>query len=245
MKVAELISECLIRLGVRHAFGVGGANIEDLFLAIQRRRPQLRAILCKHEHAAGTAADAYARLTGGLGVVLVTSGGGAMNLVHAVAEARASRVPLLALVGEPPSDQQGRGAFQDTGGRGGAVDALAVFGALTPDCVRLREPRELLPWIERITSGSIAEWTGPHVLLLAKDIQRAEIAPPSGLLERPEPSLPTARASASELDGDGGARRSPGGGRRRGGGGSTRRSFRTRTAGRAPRCPSRGRTGRA
>src|SRR6188768_2583406 len=108
MNIAELLSECLIRLGVRHAFGVGGANIEDLFLAIQRRRPRLRAVLCKHEHAAGTAADAYARLTGGLGVVLVTSGGGAMNLVHAVAEAKASRVPLVALVGEPPTDQRGR-----------------------------------------------------------------------------------------------------------------------------------------
>jgi acetolactate synthase-1/2/3 large subunit len=200
MNVAELISESLIRLGVRHAFGVGGANIEDLFLAIQRRRPQLRAILCKHEHAAGTAADAYARLTGGLGVALVTSGGGAMNLVHAVAEARASRVPLLALVGEPPSDQQGRGAFQDTSGRGGAVDALAVFGALTGECVRIRDPRELLPWLERVTSGPIGEWTGPRVLLLAKDVQRAEIAPPSGLLERLQPVPPTAPASAAELE---------------------------------------------
>jgi acetolactate synthase-1/2/3 large subunit len=200
MKVAELISECLIRLGVRHTFGVGGANIEDLFLAIQRRRPQLRAILCKHEHAAGTAADAYARLSGGLGVVLVTSGGGAMNLVHSVAEARASRVPLLALVGEPPREQQGRGAFQDTSGRNGAVDAAAVFAALTSDCVRIQEPSELLPWIERISSVAPADWTGPRVLLLAKDVQRAELAPPSGWWQRIAPAPAAAGAEAAELE---------------------------------------------
>jgi acetolactate synthase-1/2/3 large subunit len=200
MNVAELIAECLIRLGVRHTFGVGGANIEDVFLAIQRRRPQLRAILCKHEHAAGTAADAYARLSGGLGVVLVTSGGGAMNLVHSVAEARASRVPLLALVGEPPSEQQGRGAFQDTSGRNGAVDAAAVFGALTPDCVRLREPRELFTWLERISSVPPAEWTGPRVLLLAKDVQRAELTPPVDWWQRIEPPRAAAGARDTELE---------------------------------------------
>ncbi|MEO8181477.1 MAG: thiamine pyrophosphate-binding protein [Deltaproteobacteria bacterium] len=175
MNAADLIAEFLLHLGVRHAFGVGGANIEDLFAAVQRRRPRLTAVLCKHEHAAGTAADAYARLSGGLGVVLVTSGGGAMNLVHALAEARASRVPLLALVGEPPIGQQGRGAFQDTSGQGGSIDAGAVFHALTADCVRIHEPRELLAWFERVASLPVSEWTGPRVLLLAKDIQRAEI----------------------------------------------------------------------
>jgi len=184
VNAADLIAEFLLRLGVRHAFGVGGANIEDLFAAVQRRRPRLTAVLCKHEHAAGTAADAYARLSGGLGVVLVTSGGGAMNLVHALAEARASRVPLLALVGEPPIAQQGHGAFQDTSGQGGSIDAYSIFHALTPDCIRIREPRELLAWLAHVGSIPIADWTGPRVLLLAKDIQRAEIVPPPCFFER-------------------------------------------------------------
>ena len=90
MRVADHIAARLQRAGVRHVFGVGGANIEDLFAAIQRRQPELRVLLTKHEHGAGTAADAYARIGGGLGVVLATSGGGAMNLVHALAEARGS-----------------------------------------------------------------------------------------------------------------------------------------------------------
>src|SRR5437868_6972935 len=101
MNVSDFIATRLVALGIKHVFGVGGANIEDMFAAVQRRRPQIRMVLGKHEHAVGTAADAYARLTGGLGVVFVTSGGGAMNLLHTVAEARASAVSLLAIVGEP------------------------------------------------------------------------------------------------------------------------------------------------
>lgn len=184
MTVTELLAEALVRLGVRHVFGVGGANIEDLFLAVQRRRPALNAIACKHEHGAGTAADVYARLSGGLGVAMVTSGGGAMNLVHALAEGAASRVRWLALVGEPPRDQQGCGAFQDTSGRGGSVDALAVYRAVTPDCTRLREPADLLPWLEHLLSAPATELPKPIVLLLAKDLQRAQVVVPDGFWER-------------------------------------------------------------
>jgi len=79
MIAADYIAERLVAVGARHVFGVGGANIEDLFAAVQRRRPRIQAVLSKHEHAAGTAADAYARIGRGLGVVMVTSGGGAMN----------------------------------------------------------------------------------------------------------------------------------------------------------------------
>jgi len=83
MKISDFIADRLLELGVRHVFGVGGANIEDMFAAVQRRRPLIRMVLSKHEHAAGTAADAHPRVTGNLGVVFATSGGGAMNLVHA------------------------------------------------------------------------------------------------------------------------------------------------------------------
>lgn len=132
MLVSDFIVAHLMQLGVRHVFGVGGANIEDMFAAVQRRRPAVRAVLCKHEHGAGTAAEAYGRLSG-LAAVMVTSGGGAMNLVHALAEARASETPVLAIVGEPPSALQGKGAFQDTSGKAGAVDAQAVFDG----CLRI------------------------------------------------------------------------------------------------------------
>lgn len=188
--VADHLAESIASFGVRDAFGVGGANIEDLFAAVQRQRPRLRAVLAKHEHAAGTAADAYARLTGGLGVVMTTSGGGAMNVVHALAEARASRVPLLALIGEPPRDLQGQGAFQDTSGRGGAVDAAEVFRAVSVFCARPATPDELPAALAAAREAALGPLPGPAVLLVAKDLQRAEappVRPPAPLAPAPRP----------------------------------------------------------
>ncbi|HVU02523.1 MAG TPA: thiamine pyrophosphate-binding protein [Polyangiaceae bacterium] len=174
MLVRDVLVEQFVRLGVRHVFGVGGANIEDLFSAVQARRPEIRAVLCKHEHAAGTAADAYARLRG-FGVVMATSGGGAMNLVHSLAEARASHVPVLAIVGEPPTELQGRGAFQDTSGKGNTLDARLVFQAATGRAVRLGHPGDLPAALDSLLDGILGASAGPGVLLVAKDFQRAEV----------------------------------------------------------------------
>jgi acetolactate synthase-1/2/3 large subunit len=175
-RVADEIAAQLERAGVRHVFGVGGANIEDVFAAVQRRQPELRVLLTKHEHGAGTAADAYARIGGGLGVVLATSGGGAMNLVHALAEARASGVPVLALVGEPPLELQGRGAFQDTSGKGGAIDALAVFRAVSLWCERASSAEGVPEQLDRAIEAALGR-RGPAVLLLEKNVQCARLSP--------------------------------------------------------------------
>jgi acetolactate synthase-1/2/3 large subunit len=177
MTVADAIADYLVRLRIRHVFGVGGANIEDMFAAVQRRRPRIQVVLGKHEHSAGTAADGYARIGGGLGVVMTTSGGGAMNLVHALAEARASRVPLLAIVGEPPTEHQGRGAFQDTSGKSGAVDAAAVFRAVAPFVARLEMARDIPAVLEQALATAVAPQPGPAVILISKDLQRAEVDP--------------------------------------------------------------------
>jgi len=195
-RIADHIAARLERAGVRHVFGVGGANIEDLFAAIQRRQPALRVILTKHEFGAGTAADAYARIGGGLGVVLATSGGGAMNLVHALAEARASGAAVLALVGEPPLELQGRGAFQDTSGKNGAIDALAVFRAVSVWCERAAGAESVPAQLDRAIEAALGR-RGPAVLLLEKNVQGAELgaAAPEPLVER---AAPDDAAGASE-----------------------------------------------
>jgi acetolactate synthase-1/2/3 large subunit len=175
--VADRIAAWLVRRGVRHVFGVGGANIEDVFVAVQAARPQIHAVLGKHEHAAGTAADAYARIGRGLGVVLATSGGAAMNLVSALAESRASDVPVLAIVGEPPTALQGVGAFQDTSGRSGTVDASAVFCAVSRWCERVVDPAQIVAQLDRAWVAALAR-RGPAVLLIAKDVQQAQCTAP-------------------------------------------------------------------
>lgn len=159
----------LAAIGVDHVFGVDGANIEDLYDAAHFH-PSLCAILAKHEFSAAAMADGYSRSGCGLGVVAATSGGGALNLVAGLGEALASRVPVLALVGQSATALDGRGAFQDTSGRNGSLDAEAVFSAVSLSCQRVLAPAEIASALPRAIAA--ARTGGPAVLLLPKDIQQ-------------------------------------------------------------------------
>ena len=96
--VADIIIEHVRALGVSTIFGVHGANVEHLFDAAVRAAG-ITPVVAKHEFAAGAMADGTARISGGYGTVLTTSGGGALNVLPALAEAYDSRVPVLAVIG--------------------------------------------------------------------------------------------------------------------------------------------------
>lgn len=158
-----------------HLFGVGGANIEDIYDAVHRTCTSLTGIVAKHEFGAATMADGYARSTGRLGVVAATSGGGAMNLLAALAESFDSRTPLLALVGQPPLPLEGRGAFQDTSGGPGRLDAHRIFAAVSVHCAKVTRAEDI--HVELDHAIAAARTGGPAVLLLPKDIQAAPLPP--------------------------------------------------------------------
>ncbi|MFD8306767.1 thiamine pyrophosphate-binding protein [Streptomyces sp. NPDC059690] len=185
----------LARAGVTHVFGVGGANIEDLYDAVHRAG-SIRGVVAKHEFSAVTMADGYARTTRRLGVVAATSGGGAMNLLPGLAEAYASRVPVLALVGQPPTGQEGHGAFQDTSGRAGSFDAREVFAPVSRFCARVDDADSLTELLPRAMAAAQADPAGPAVLLLPKDVQQAQVQLPSRSVARMPGVLPTAAAVA-------------------------------------------------
>ena len=172
-RVVDHIVGHLAALGVDHVFGVDGANIEDLYDAAHFE-PEITAVLAKHEFSAATMADGYSRSGAGLGVVAATSGGGALNLVAGLGESFASRVPVLALVGQPATTMDGRGSFQDTSGRNGSLDAQALFSAVSVSCERLLAPADIVSALPRAVAA--ARTGGPAVLLLPKDIQQAHIA---------------------------------------------------------------------
>ncbi|OCF86733.1 thiamine pyrophosphate-binding protein [Nocardia brasiliensis] len=171
--VADRIIE-LIAAHTDHVFGVGGANIEDVYDALHRSAAPLTGVVAKHEFGAATMADGYARTTNRLGVVVATSGGGALNLVAALGESFDSRIPVLALVGQPPRSLEGHGAFQDTGGGHGRIDAERLFGAVARICLRLDRAEGVTEVVARAIEA--AQAGGPAVLLLPKDIQ-AQQAP--------------------------------------------------------------------
>ncbi len=109
---AEILCECLIKEGVEVIFGFPGGVLLPLYDTIPRY-PQLRHILVRHEQGAAHAADAYARVTGKLGVCLATSGPGATNLVTGIANAYLDSVPVLAITGQVPTHFIGKDAFQE------------------------------------------------------------------------------------------------------------------------------------
>jgi acetolactate synthase I/II/III large subunit len=201
---SQYLAYSLKRVGVRHAFGVSGANIEDLYDAMHHTGHP-RCILAKHEFSAASMADGYARVGAPVGVVMATSGGGAANLIPGLAESYASRVPVLALVGQPPTPLEGRGAFQDGSGRAGSVDMEALFAAVSVYCRRVAHADAIPLALHDALAASLGEQPGPSVLLLPKDVQRTVVDPQArafGLLPavmRRAPALERVQAAAALL----------------------------------------------
>jgi acetolactate synthase-1/2/3 large subunit len=171
-RVVDHIVNYLAASGIDFIFGVDGANIEDVYDAAYFR-DDITAVLAKHEFSAATMADGYSRSGAGLGVVAATSGGGCLNTVPGLGEAFASRVPVLALIGQPPTTLDGRGSFQDTSGRNGALNAEALFSAVSVFCRRVVRPADILSALPGAIGA--ARTGGPAVLLLPKDIQQSEV----------------------------------------------------------------------
>ena len=172
-RVVDHIIDTLAAAGVEFLFGVGGANIEDLYDAAFFRR-DVTAVLAKHEFSAATMADGYSRATSRLGVVMATSGGGCLNLVPGLGESLASRVPVLALVGQPAASMDGRGSFQDTSGRNGSLNACSLFSAVSVYCRRVMSPGDIVDALPAAIAAAVSRG-GPAVLLLPKDIQQAPL----------------------------------------------------------------------
>ena len=163
-------SAYLAASGVDYIFGVDGANIEDLYDAAFFR-DDITAVLAKHEFSAATMADGYSRSSAGLGVVAATSGGGSLNTVPGLGEAFASRVPVLALIGQPPTTLDGRGPSRTPA----AATARWTQRRCSPRC-RCTAGGWCGPQTScrRLPEAVAAARTGgPAVLLLPKNIQQS------------------------------------------------------------------------
>lgn len=109
---ASMIVRSLIDEGVKHIFGYPGGSVLDIYDALHQKSG-IEHILVRHEQAAVHMADGYARATGKVGVVLVTSGPGATNAITGIATAYMDSIPLVVLSGQVPSNLIGNDAFQE------------------------------------------------------------------------------------------------------------------------------------
>ena len=112
MTGAEMIVEALKDQGVEHVFGYPGGSVLPIYDAIFGQN-QVRHILVRHEQGAAHAAEGYARSTGKVGVLLVTSGPGATNAVTGLTDALLDSIPLVCITGQVPTHLIGSDAFQE------------------------------------------------------------------------------------------------------------------------------------
>src|SRR5262249_13332114 len=109
---ADIIVKALVDQGVEVIFGYPGGAVLPLYDALFKQN-QIRHILVRHEQAAVHAAEGYARSTGRVGVVLVTSGPGATNAVTGLVDALMDSIPIVCLTGQVPTHLIGNDAFQE------------------------------------------------------------------------------------------------------------------------------------
>src|ERR1700755_3519833 len=112
MTGAAMIVRALIDHGVQHLFGYPGGAVLPIYDEIFQQS-EVEHILVRHEQGAGHAAEGYARSTGKPGVVLVTSGPGATNMVTPLTDALMDSIPLVCITGQVPTHLIGNDAFQE------------------------------------------------------------------------------------------------------------------------------------
>jgi len=130
VNVSDAIAEILIQSGVEHIFGLPGDTGMDFYDALYRNEGRIQHVLTRDERSASFMADAYARVSGKIGVCEGPSGGGATYIVPGVAEAHGSFLPLICLTSDTPISQEGRGVLTE-------LDQQALFQPITKWAARL------------------------------------------------------------------------------------------------------------
>jgi acetolactate synthase-1/2/3 large subunit len=127
--ISQVLLHYLRIEGVRKVFGIPGAAVMDIAYELRRQRDTFQYIICRHESGAAYIADGYSRVTGELGVVIVTSGPGASNALTGAMNAEADGSPLLTITGEISGVYDGKGYLQS--GIDGRLNIDQIFAAAT------------------------------------------------------------------------------------------------------------------
>lgn len=166
LRGAEILLQCLQREGVDTVFGYPGGAMLPIYDALYSS--DIRHILARHEQGAAHAADAYARVTGKVGVCLATSGPGATNLVTGIATAYMDSVPMVCLTGQVGSSLIGRDAFQE-------ADITGITLPITKHNYLVENTEDLEQVIQEAFYIARTNRPGPVVVDLPKDIMERVI----------------------------------------------------------------------
>jgi acetolactate synthase-1/2/3 large subunit len=168
MTGAEILLKALIDQGVDIIFGYPGGAVLPIYDAIYRQN-KLRHVLVRHEQAAVHAAEGYARSTGKVGVVLVTSGPGATNCVTGLTDAMMDSIPVVCLTGQVPTHLIGNDAFQE-------ADTIGITRPCTKHSYLVKRVEDLGRSIHEAFYVARTGRPGPVVVDLPKDVVNAVCA---------------------------------------------------------------------
>ncbi|MHB0704897.1 acetolactate synthase 3 large subunit [Roseomonas mucosa] len=200
MNGAEIVLRALKDQGVEVIFGYPGGAVLPIYDAIFQQNA-IRHVLVRHEQAAVHAAEGYARSTGKVGCVLVTSGPGATNAVTGLVDALLDSIPIVCLTGQVPTHLIGNDAFQE-------ADTTGITRPATKHNYLVKRMEDLAPTVHDAFHIARSGRPGPVVIDLPKDILIAKsrytpapTAPHRSYRPQTEPSVESIREAVALLKG--------------------------------------------
>ncbi|MCU6779472.1 biosynthetic-type acetolactate synthase large subunit [Phocaeicola fibrisolvens] len=161
---SEALMRSLEHEGVKTLFGYPGGAIMPVFDALYDHRDRLNHILVRHEQGAAHAAQGFARVSGEVGVCLVTSGPGATNTITGIADAMIDSTPIVVIAGQVGASLLGTDAFQE-------VDLVGITQPISKWSYQIRRAEDVAWAVARAFYIARSGRPGPVVLDFAKNAQ--------------------------------------------------------------------------
>jgi len=168
MTGAKALIESLLQEGVETIFGYPGGAILPVFDALYDYDQKVNHILTRHEQGAAHAAEGYARVSGKVGVCLITSGPAATNAITGISDAMLDSVPLLVITGQVGAGLLGTDAFQE-------IDVIGITQPITKWSYQIRRAEDVAWAVARAFYIASTGRPGPVVLDFTKNAQSEEV----------------------------------------------------------------------
>ncbi|HON01653.1 MAG: Acetolactate synthase large subunit [Bacteroidetes bacterium ADurb.BinA395] len=168
MTGAKALIESLLQEGVETIFGYPGGAILPVFDALYDYERKVNHILTRHEQGAAHAAEGYARVSGKVGVCLITSGPAATNAITGISDAMLDSVPLLVITGQVGASLLGTDAFQE-------IDVIGITQPITKWSYQIRRAEDVAWAVARAFYIASTGRPGPVVLDFTKNAQSEEV----------------------------------------------------------------------
>jgi acetolactate synthase-1/2/3 large subunit len=163
---AQILMEVLKEEGVKTIFGFPGGAVIDIYDELAKT--DIHHVLVRHEQGAVHAADGYARASGGVGVVLVTSGPGATNTVTGIASAYMDSIPIVIFTGQVPTQLIGNDAFQE-------VDIVGITRPCTKHNYLVKDTKDLARIVKEAFYIAQSGRPGPVLIDIPKNVAATKI----------------------------------------------------------------------